>query len=72
MIEQVDHQLALAAQSDIGALINIAHVDQDRVWILPAPMPDLRRATRQPAEVRVPVVVERRQNVPVQVSRVQN
>jgi hypothetical protein len=29
IIEQVDHQLAFRAQSDIGALINVANVDQD-------------------------------------------
>jgi hypothetical protein len=72
MIEQVDHQLTLGAQANIGALINITHVDQDRVWILLAPIPDLRHATRQTAEVRIPVVIGRGQNVPMQISRVQD
>ena len=46
MIEQIDHQLAFVAQTDIRPLIDIADVDQNRVRISPAPPANLRRTTR--------------------------
>ena len=72
IIEQIDHQLALAAPSDVGALINITNVDQDRVWILPPPPADLRNAARQPTEVRISIVIGGRQNMAVDVRCVQD
>ena len=72
MIEQIDHQLAFGAQRNVGALINVADVDQNRVAILPPPTPDLGNASRQPAEIRCAVVIHRWQDVSVQIGGVQN
>ena len=72
MIEQIDHQLALVSQTDLGALIHVADVDQNRVWILPSPVPNLRHATRQPAAIRISVVIRGRQNVAVDVRCLQD
>ena len=72
MIEQIDHQFALVSQADFSALIHVADVDQDRVWILPSPAPDLRSATRQPAAIRISVVIGGWQNMAVEVRRVQD
>src|SRR6266480_3408289 len=46
MIKEIDHQLALVAQTDVRPLRDVAHVDQNRIRILPSPSPSLRRATR--------------------------
>ena len=72
IVKKVDHQLAFAAQADLSALINVAHIDQDRVPILLPPAAYLRHTTRQSAEVRISAVIDRRQNVAVQISRVQD
>ena len=72
MIEQIDHQLALVAEADVGALIHVADVDQNRVRILLSPASDLRHAARQSAAIWVSVVVGRRQNMTVQIRRVQD
>src|SRR5947208_10951136 len=71
IVEQIDHQLAFAPPSEIGALINIADVDQNCVPILVSPSPNLRDATCQAAEVRISIIVNCRQNVSVQICRVQ-
>ena len=70
MIEEIDHQRAVCAQTDIGALIDVADVDQERVSILPAPAFDLRSAARDPAEVAVPEIIARRQDMSVEIGRV--
>ena len=72
VIEEIDHQCAVGAQADIGALINVTDVDQDRISILPAPASNLRDAARKAPEVRVSRVIARRQNVSVQIGRVEN
>jgi len=72
MIEKVDHQRAVRAQTDIGPLINVADVDQERISILPAPAPNLGDATREAAEVRISCVIARGQNVSVEVGRVKD
>ena len=72
MIEELDHERAVGAQTDIGALINVADVDQDRISILPPPAPDLGGATRESAQVRVSCVIGRGQNVPVQIGSVKD
>jgi hypothetical protein len=72
MIKKIDHERAVGAQTDIGALINVADVNQDRISILPAPAPNLGDATREPAEISVSLVIARGQNVPMQIGRVQD
>src|SRR4029077_3676669 len=72
IIEQIDHQLAFIAQTDVGALINIACIDQDRISILLPPLPNLRHATSESADVRIPIVIDRRQNMPVQIGCMQD
>ena len=72
IIEQIDHQRAFVSEADVGALIHVADIDQDRVRIFTAPPPDLRRATRQSAAIRVSVVVEGWQDMTVQIGRVQD
>ena len=72
MIEEIDHQRAVRAQADIGALVNVADVDQDRISILASPSPDLSNAAREPAEIGVSLVIAGGQNVPVQIGRVQD
>jgi len=67
MIEQVDHQRAVCSQTDVGSLINVADVDQDRVLILPAPAPDLGCAARKATQICIPSIIGRGQNVSVQV-----
>src|SRR3989442_1407763 len=72
MIEEIDHQLAFAAQSDIGALIDIANIDQDGVVVLPAPSANLSNTPREAAHVRISVVVYCRKNMTMQIGRMQN
>src|SRR5437660_12552802 len=72
MIEEINHQLAFAAQPHLGALINITDIDENRVSVLSAPPPNLRDATRQSAHIKVSVVIDRRQNVTVQIGRMQD
>jgi len=72
MIEQVDHQRPVRAQADVGSLIHVASIDQNRISILPPPPPNLRHATCESAEVGVPRVIACRQSVSVQVRRVQD
>jgi hypothetical protein len=72
MVEEIDHQRTVGSQADIGALVNVADVDQDRISILPAPSTDLSDATREPAEIRVSLVIGGGQNVPVQIGRVKD
>jgi len=35
MIEKIDHERAVRAQTDVGSLVNVADVNQDRISILP-------------------------------------
>ena len=72
MIEEIDHERAVRPQTDVSALIDIADVDQDRIPILTAPAFDLGRAAGEPAEIPVPDVIARRQNVSVQIGGVNN
>jgi hypothetical protein len=72
VIEKFDHQFALISEAYVGALINVADIDQDRVWILPPPSADLRDATSQPTAISSSVVVRCRQNVAVQIRGVQD
>src|SRR5437899_822672 len=51
MIKQIDHQFPFVPQTDLCALIYVADIDQNRVWILPSPAPNLRSATREPAAI---------------------
>ncbi len=72
MIKQIDHQLALVTQADVGALIHVPDIDQDRVRIFPLPKPDLRDATRHSAAIRISVVIGGRQDMAVEVRCVQD
>src|SRR5947199_5787458 len=72
MIKQIDHQLTFAMQADLGALIDVADVDQNRVWILSPPAPDLSDATRHPTAIGISIVIRRRRNVSVQLRRMQS
>ena len=72
MIEEIDHERAVGPQADLGALVNVADVDQDRISILATPPPDLSDATREPAEICVSGIIARGQNVAVQIGRVEN
>ncbi len=72
IIEEIDHERAVRSQADIGPLINVADVNQDRIPILPAPAPNLGDATREPAEVRISCVIARGQNVSVEIGRVED
>jgi hypothetical protein len=65
MIEEIDHERAVRAQTDVSALVNVADVNQDRIPILPAPPPNLGDATREAAEVRISCVITRGQNMSV-------
>src|SRR6266498_1421266 len=72
MIKQVDHQRALVSKADVGALIYFADVDQDLVGIFTLPAPDLRRATRQSAAIWISIVIKGRQDMTVQIRRMQD
>ena len=72
MIEEIDHERAVRAQTDVGSLVNVADVDQERIPILPAPPPNLGGATREAAEVRISCVIVRGQNVSVEIGRVED
>ena len=72
MIEQIDHQLALAAQPNVRSLIHVADIDQDRVRTLLLPTPDLRDATRYSTAIRISVVIGSRQNMAMEVRRMQD
>ena len=72
VVKQIDHQFTLAAQPNLGALINVADVNQDGVTILSSPLTDLCDAARQSAQIGISGVIARRQNVPVQIGRVQD
>src|SRR6266508_1464620 len=72
IIEQIDHQLALGPQPNICSLIHVADIDQDRVRILLLPTPDLRDATRQSTAVWISVVIGSRQNMAMEVRRMQD
>ena len=53
-------------------LIDVANVEQDMMRILSLPSADLRHTAGQPAKIAFAFIGGRRQNVPVQVSRVEN
>ena len=72
IIEEIDHERAVRSQADIGALVDIADVDQDRISILASPSPDLSNAARKPAEIGVALVIGSGQNVSVEVGRVKD
>src|SRR4029077_3449077 len=72
VIEKIDHQFALVSEAHLCALIDVADVDQDRVRILPTPSADLRDATRQTATISSSVVIRCRQNMAMQIRRVQD
>jgi hypothetical protein len=72
MIEEIEHEDAARSQADIGALVDIANVDQDRISILPSPSADLSGTTREPADIQVSLVISGRENVSVQVRRMKN
>ena len=72
MIKQIDHQFPFGPQTDFGALIHVADVDQNRVPILPPPASNLRNATRKPATIGVSVVIGGRQNMAVDVRCMQD
>ena len=72
MIEKIDHERAVRAQTDVGSLVNVADVNQDRIPILPAPAPNLGDATREATEARISCVITRGQNVSVEIGRVEN
>src|SRR4029077_4532277 len=72
VIEKIDHQFALVSKAHLCALIDIADIDQDRVRILPPPSADLRDATRQTAAISSSVVIRCRQNMAMQICRVQD
>jgi hypothetical protein len=72
MIEQVDHQTAARPKPDIGALVNISGIDQNRVRIFPAPPANLGHASGEPAHIRDAFVIQGRQNVTMQISGVEN
>ena len=71
-IEELDHHPALIGEGELRALIDVADVDQERVGIFLAPAPDLGDAARHPAKIAAPAIIDCRQNVTVQISRVQN
>ena len=72
MIEEIDYERAVGSQADLGALVNVADVDQDRISILAAPAPDLSDATRESAEIDISCIIAGRENVSVQIGRVQD
>ena len=72
MIEKIDHDGAVGAQADVGALVNVADVDQNRISILPPPSPDLCHAARESTQVGISCVIARRQDVPMQIGCVQD
>ena len=72
MIEKIDHQRTLVSEADVGALIHIPDIDQNRVGIFFPPAPDLRGATRQSTAIWISGVVRRWQNMTVQIRRVQD
>src|SRR5262245_35406307 len=72
MVKQIDHQLAFISQTHVGALINVADINQDRVSILPLPSTNLRDATSQAAAISGSVVIGRGQDVAMQIRRVQD
>jgi hypothetical protein len=72
VIEKIDHQFALVSEAYVGALINVADIDEDRVRVLPPPSADLRDATRKTAAISSSVVIKCRQNMAMQIRCVQD
>ena len=70
-VEELDHHPALIGERELGALVDVANIDQERVWIFLPPAPDLRDATRHPAEIGAAVVIDCRQDMAMQIGRVQ-
>jgi len=71
-VEQLHHHRAVRREPFLGTLINVADVDQRPVRIFPLPLPDLRGASRQAAEIGTACIIAGRKNVAVQISRVED
>ena len=72
VIKQIDHELTLAAQAYISALINITDVDQKGVPIATTPTADLSDAPSESAHVGCAIIIGSRQDMPMQVGRMKN
>ena len=70
-IEKFDHHPALVGKRELGALVDIADIDQERVRILGAPALNLRDAARHPPEIGAALVINRGQNMAVQIGGVE-
>ena len=70
-IEEIDHRPSLVPEPELRALIDVADIEQEGVWIFAAPGIDLGCAPGQAAEVGMALVIDRRQNMPMQIGRVQ-
>ena len=57
---------------NFGALVDVADIEEERVGIGPPPLADLRGATGEAAEVGMIVVIDRGQDVAVQIGGVED
>src|SRR5205085_12316731 len=72
MIEHVDHQASPGSQANVGALVDISDVNQNRVRIFPPPPPQLGYAPRQSTQIGSSIITFGRQNVSMQIGGMQN
>ena len=71
-VEAADHGGAVRAQAELGALVDVADVEEERVGVLALPLADLRGAAGEAAEVAVAGVVGGGQDVAVEVGGVED
>jgi hypothetical protein len=71
-IEAANHGRAPRFQAELGALVDVADVDEDGVRVRSPPLPDLGGATGQATKIGMTLIIDRGENVAVQIGRVQN
>src|SRR5262245_52475215 len=70
-IEELDHSSSLISEPKLGALINVSDIEEERIWTFATPGFYLGCAAREATEVGMPVVIDCRQDMAVQVGGVQ-
>ena len=70
-VEELDHHQALIGERELGALIDVANINQKRVWIFLPPAPDLRDTTRHSTEIDAAVIIDYGQDMAMQIGCVQ-
>jgi hypothetical protein len=70
-IEKFDHDPAFIAESDLGPLIDIANIEEEGVGIVTSPKFDLGRAPGEAAQIGMAFVIERGQDMTMEIGRVE-